>query len=46
MSAKEQENHNLCMTTHEEYERIAAVIGAGASETIASVEKTTASGTT
>ena len=46
MSAKEKENHNLCMTTHEEYERIAAIIDSGASETVASVEKTTASGIT
>ena len=39
MSAKEQENHNLCMTTHEMYEKIAAVIDSGVTETAASVEK-------
>ena len=49
-----QEKQNLCMSTREEYEKIAVMINPGASETVASeerfesypIEKTTASGTT
>ena len=54
MSAQEKEKHNLCMNTHEEYDKTAVMIDSGASETAASVvkfesypiEKTRASGRT
>ena len=34
-----EREQNLCMSTHEAYEKIAVMIGSGASETVASVEK-------
>ena len=39
MSAQQKEKQNLCMSAHEEFEKIAVMIDSGASEIVASVEK-------
>ena len=54
MGAQGKEKQHLCMNTHDEYEKIAAMIDSGGTETLVSVvkfesypiEQATASGTT